>query len=230
MVRSGSRIARTERSRASTRPRTRSPRRSRRGTPRPRSAPARGPYGSRTAATGRLRGSTPRLGRMSETIEVGGSPSALAVAGGSVWTAVLASRETHRGGTLRLIWDPAAGKCRCADPIAYNNGQSWALASLAYDGLVTYRRVDGAAGATLTANLASRGPIAERRWQDVRLQAAPRHPLFERSGASARGLPSLTRTPSAPQREGSILGLLHRDSGRPPVHRTDLRPLAGDRD
>jgi len=102
----------------------------------------------------------PGTRRVTETIEVGGSPSALAIADGSVWTTALASPESHRGGTLRLTW-PAYDKsvpCRCADPIAYNNFQSWWLASLAYDGLVAYRRVGGAGGATLVANLASEVP------------------------------------------------------------------------
>jgi YVTN family beta-propeller protein len=102
----------------------------------------------------------PSTRRVTETIEVGGNPSALAIADGSVWTTALASPASHRGGRLRLMW-PAYGpsiQCRCADPIAYANDQSWWLASLAYDGLVAYRRVGGAAGARLVANLASEVP------------------------------------------------------------------------
>jgi len=102
----------------------------------------------------------PDTRRVTETIEVGGSPSALAVADGSVWTTALASPASHRGGTLRLKWPAYApiAACRCADPIAYGNFQSWWLASLAYDGLVAYRRVGGAGGARLVANLASEVP------------------------------------------------------------------------
>jgi YVTN family beta-propeller protein len=90
-----------------------------------------------------------------EKIEVGGSPSALAIAEGSVWTTAVAPRASHRGGTLRLLW-PNIGpaSCRCVDPIAYDDVQSWWLTSLAYDGLVTYRRVGGSGGATLVGNLA----------------------------------------------------------------------------
>jgi YVTN family beta-propeller protein len=98
--------------------------------------------------------------RVTETIEVGGNPSALAIADGSVWTTALASPESHRGGRLRLMWpayDPST-RCRCADPIAYDNFQSWWLASLAYDGLLAYRRVGGAGGARLVANLATDVP------------------------------------------------------------------------
>src|SRR5829696_4412081 len=102
----------------------------------------------------------PDTRRVTETIEVGGSPSALAVADGSVWTTALASPASHRGGTLRLKWPAYApiAACRCADPIANANFQSWWLASLAYDGLVAYRRVGGAGGARLVANLASEVP------------------------------------------------------------------------
>ena len=102
----------------------------------------------------------PSIPRVTETIEVGGNPSALAIADGSVWTTALASAESHRGGTLRLKWPKYApiAACRCVDPIAYANFQSWWLAALSYDGLVAYRRVGGAGGARLVANLASEVP------------------------------------------------------------------------
>jgi YVTN family beta-propeller protein len=101
----------------------------------------------------------PETGEVSETIEVGGSPSGLAIAGGTLWTAVLASRESHRGGTLQVEWEePGPISCRCADPIAYDNLQTWDLAELAYDGLMTYRRAGGAAGSALVANLATDVP------------------------------------------------------------------------
>ena len=106
----------------------------------------------------------PETGQVKATIEVGGSPSGLALTSGGVWTTVLPSRESHRGGTLRLSWEPADlyfGEpipCRCADPIEYHNYQSWELASLAYDGLIAYRRAGGAAGAALVGNLAAEVP------------------------------------------------------------------------
>ncbi len=97
--------------------------------------------------------------RVSQTIEVGRSPSALAIARGSLWTTALASPESHRGGTLRLMWPPEGQlPCRCAEPLAYDSSQSWWLASLVYDGLVGYRRIGGAGGATLVGNLASEAP------------------------------------------------------------------------
>jgi YVTN family beta-propeller protein len=101
----------------------------------------------------------PDTGEMDESIEVGGSPSGLAITDAGVWTSVLASRESHRGGTLRLNWEPQEFRCRqCIDPIDYDNFQTWELASLAYDGLIAYRRVGGAAGSTLVGNLATDVP------------------------------------------------------------------------
>jgi YVTN family beta-propeller protein len=101
----------------------------------------------------------PQTLEVSPTIEVGGSPSALALAGGSVWAAAVASRESHRGGTLRLAWPPPDEvPCRCADPVEYNNAQAAWLALLAYDGLVTYRRVGGAGGTTIVGDLATEAP------------------------------------------------------------------------
>jgi YVTN family beta-propeller protein len=102
----------------------------------------------------------PGTRRVTKTIEVGGNPSALAIADGSVWTTALASPASHRGGTLRLEWPKydRSIKCGCADPMLYVSFQSWWLATLAYDGLLTYRRVGGAGGARLVGNLASEVP------------------------------------------------------------------------
>jgi YVTN family beta-propeller protein len=98
-------------------------------------------------------------GQVDKTIDVGGSPHSVTIAAGAAWTTVLASRESHRGGTLRLQWEPPDDpNCHCADPIDYENLMSWDLASLTHDGLVTYRRVGGAAGSALVGNLASEVP------------------------------------------------------------------------
>jgi len=112
------------------------------------------------AGDGTLARIDPDTREVSKTIEVGGSPSAVAIADGSVWTTALASPSGHRGGTLRLSWpvDEGGGTCRCPDPMAYNSLQSWWLAALTHDGLVAYRRVGGAGGTRLVANLASELP------------------------------------------------------------------------
>jgi YVTN family beta-propeller protein len=92
-------------------------------------------------------------------IEARSSPAAIAVAGGSVWTAADAPLTAHRGGTLRALTPHEAGFLTPMDWLhfhAYVSGPQ--LNSLAYDGLVAYRRVEGPAGATLVGALATDAP------------------------------------------------------------------------
>ncbi len=98
----------------------------------------------------------PRTRTVSRRIAVASAPSALTLAGGSLWAAAGTSRPGHRGGTLRFESAPF-GFCGCIDPAAYDR-TSWPVLSLAYDGLVSYRRVAGAGGTTLVADLAQSVP------------------------------------------------------------------------
>jgi peptide/nickel transport system substrate-binding protein len=94
-------------------------------------------------------------------LKTGSSPSGLAVAGGSVWAAADAPQSAHRGGTLRVFLPRDSGAAvpvDWLDPLSYTNIVSQQVSSLAYDGLVAYRRVDGAAGATLVGALATTVP------------------------------------------------------------------------
>lgn len=92
----------------------------------------------------------PATRRITDTVHVKSSPTALALAQGSVWTAALASAARHRGGTLRL-----ETRVYGLDPGAFDDP---ALLSLAYDGLVAYRRTGGSTFGTLVANLATDVP------------------------------------------------------------------------
>jgi YVTN family beta-propeller protein len=94
----------------------------------------------------------PRTRRVSRRVPVGSAPAALTVAGGSLWAAAVASRASHRGGTLRFESAPF-DTCNCVDPAGYDP-TNWPVLSLAYDGLVAYRRIPGAGGSTLVADLA----------------------------------------------------------------------------
>lgn len=100
----------------------------------------------------------PRTRGVSRRIALGSAPSAVTVAGGSVWAAATASRASHRGGTLRFESAPF-DTCNCLDPAGYDP-TNWPVLSLAYDGLVAYRRIPGAGGSTLVADLASSLPQA----------------------------------------------------------------------
>jgi DNA-binding beta-propeller fold protein YncE len=101
--------------------------------------------------------------RVVETRKTGSSPAAIVVAGGSVWAAADAPRSAHRGGTLRVLV-PSSPKPSLPldwlDPHAYMGWAAFSLESLAYDGLVAYRRVEGPAGATIVGALATTAPPA----------------------------------------------------------------------
>ena len=94
--------------------------------------------------------------RTAETIAVRSSPSAIAVADGKVWTAALAAPATHRGGTLRVEADPF--DYDRLEPASYGDLTADALLSLAYDGLVAYRRAGGATFGPLVGALATDVP------------------------------------------------------------------------
>jgi YVTN family beta-propeller protein len=107
------------------------------------------------AVTGAVLRIDPRTRTVSRRIAVGSAPSAVTLAGGSVWVAAIASRASHRGGTLRF--ESAPFDCNCFDPASYG-GTDWPALSLAYDGLVAYRRIPGAGGSTLVPDLAASLP------------------------------------------------------------------------
>ncbi len=94
--------------------------------------------------------------RTAKTIAVKSSPSAIAVADGKVWTAALAAPATHRGGTLRVETDPF--DYDRLEPASYGDLTADALLSLAYDGLVAYRRAGGATFGPLIGALATDVP------------------------------------------------------------------------
>jgi YVTN family beta-propeller protein len=102
----------------------------------------------------------PETTEVVERIHTGNSPSAVAVAGGRVWATAGASQATHRGGTLRVLVPSTPPKSLWIDWID-QHGYAWQTAqvtSLAYEGLVGYRRVGGAAGATIVGAIATDAP------------------------------------------------------------------------
>jgi peptide/nickel transport system substrate-binding protein len=96
-------------------------------------------------------------GRLTDTIKSATSPSALSVDGGAVWVTALPGPPSHRGGTLRVETQPCAYENRCADP-AFAHPSGWDLLTLAYDGLVAYRRAAYGAGDVLVGALATDVP------------------------------------------------------------------------
>jgi YVTN family beta-propeller protein len=97
----------------------------------------------------------PRAPKVLETIRFGAPATAVTTAGGRVWAATGASSAAHRGGTLRIA---LAADAPDAAPIDWTTEAGYGpvtfqLTSLAYDGLVAYRRVEGASGTTLRPGL-----------------------------------------------------------------------------
>jgi ABC-type transport system substrate-binding protein/DNA-binding SARP family transcriptional activator len=101
----------------------------------------------------------PETARILGRTPIQSSSTAVASADGFVWAAGGAPPASHRGGTLRVLAtfpkNPQAIDWLSQD--AYLES-SWQLMSLAYDGLVAYRRVAGAAGGTLVGALATAVP------------------------------------------------------------------------
>jgi len=94
----------------------------------------------------------------SRLIRVGNQPTAVAPVGANAWVTVLPGRASHRGGTLRIAAG-SAGTPYSADPKAFGGLTQWQLLSITNDGLVTYRRTGGLAGAQLVPDLATQIPL-----------------------------------------------------------------------
>lgn len=90
---------------------------------------------------------------------VGASPVALATLGSSVYVASQAfAAASHRGGTLNVGVTQLPGDPFGIDPASLYMVWTMAGERFVYDGLVTYRLTNGAAGFTLVPDLAARMP------------------------------------------------------------------------
>ena len=93
----------------------------------------------------------PHTSHVSQVISVGSTPMGIAAAGSSIWVAARPfAAASHRGGTLTEVsrFLPESDPAQVYDPIG-----TTALAT-AYDGLVAFRKADGALGDTLVPDLA----------------------------------------------------------------------------
>jgi peptide/nickel transport system substrate-binding protein len=85
-------------------------------------------------------------------VELGAAPQGLAFVDGALWTGVHGTATSHRGGTLNVVTPyPFPGTIDLA--VVYEALTSQVV-SVTNDGLVDYRRVGGARGASLVPNLA----------------------------------------------------------------------------
>ncbi len=85
---------------------------------------------------------------------IGNRPEGLASGTAGIWVAVQASGKGHRGGRLVVL----DGGLDSIDPGLADSTNSAALIGLAYDGLTSFRRVDGAAGTQIVPDLAAALP------------------------------------------------------------------------
>jgi YVTN family beta-propeller protein len=92
----------------------------------------------------------PNTRTIADTVRTGSSLADLATLGGGVWTSAIAPPTAHRGGTLRV----GQGNAVLDPGWAGYDGSSWHVLTLAYDGLLAYRRAPGVAGTRLVGDLA----------------------------------------------------------------------------
>ena len=93
----------------------------------------------------------PRTNAVVETIQTGQRPTGVALEGGRLWVASRDASAAHRGGTLRVAMASIDG----IDQFGYS---SLAWLDLTGDGLIAYRRVPGADGASIVPDLATSIP------------------------------------------------------------------------
>jgi DNA-binding SARP family transcriptional activator/ABC-type transport system substrate-binding protein len=113
--------------------------------------------------------------RVRHRFEVKSGVSALALADGAVSVAAVAPPAAHRGGTLRVVRWAASDEKASVDWLerdAYS-AASAQITSLAFDGLVAYRRTAGAAGATIVGALATEVPEPRDRGRTYRFTLRP---------------------------------------------------------
>jgi hypothetical protein len=139
-----------------------------------------------SSGSGKVMRSIRRAGSV-RSVETGNEPTAVAAVGGDAWMTVLPGSASHRGGTLRLAL-PRDAIPSSPDPTSFSGVSQWQLLSLTNDGLLTYRRAGGLAGAELVPDLATAIPQPARRRPDVHLPPSGRHPLLERAARPAEDI------------------------------------------
>ena len=93
----------------------------------------------------------PRLSRVEHTTRLANRPEGIVVAGDSVYVAVRATGRAHAGGTLRVA---SRGGFDFLDPARAYYAPTWLMLSMTNDGLTGFKRVGGAEGGTVVADLA----------------------------------------------------------------------------
>jgi YVTN family beta-propeller protein len=107
---------------------------------------------------GALQRIEPAPGRVMATVALGSVPHGVAGSGGSLWIAVQGTATSHRGGTLRVAAPGLYSPPLPLDPATAYVPPALPIVALTNDGLVGFKRVGGADGATLVPDLATALP------------------------------------------------------------------------
>jgi YVTN family beta-propeller protein len=99
-----------------------------------------------------------RGGSLRRRIATGNPAAGIALAGDTLGFLTLASPASHRGGTLRVV---AGDDLDSIDPGEAYSATDWQVLSLTNEGLVTYARAGGPAGAVVVPELAVSLPLVE---------------------------------------------------------------------
>jgi YVTN family beta-propeller protein len=103
-------------------------------------------------------------------IPVGTATRTAGIAQGGLWVGVRGPTHHHRGGTLRIVSVYPVGTI---DPAVAYDPAGWSIASLAYDGLVGFKRTGGVDGTILVPDLAVSLPTPTDRGTTYTFQVRP---------------------------------------------------------
>ena len=131
----------------------------------------------------------PAANAVEQIVPVGGAAASLTAEGDGLWLAVGASVAEHRGGTLTV--SSAVEAPTSLDPavVGFNDTIGGQILSITNDGLLSFKKVGGAEGATLVPDLASALPEVSADGTVVPVPAAVGDPLLDRGTRAPRGLP-----------------------------------------
>ena len=109
-----------------------------------------------------------------QTIVTGNLPEGVALNRGALYVAVRGSGLAHRGGALIVESGSGFGtEAKNVDPAVVGFGAGWQVLMSTNDGLVTYKRAGGIAGASLVPDLATSLPMATNHGKTYTFQIRP---------------------------------------------------------
>ena len=175
-------------------------------------------------------GSVSTIGAATGTVRVGSTPHGLAAVEGDLWISVQGIATSHRGGTVRVV---SSMSPLTMDPAVAYDTSSWLLLHTIGDGLVAFKAVGGADGATLVPDLATSlpNPIDEGRTYTFQLRDGVEYSNGD-TVVPTDVLRAFERGFSIPVAAGNYALFLRRDRRGSSLYpgAGDVRPVGGNRD